>query len=58
MNILTETTTTQITDTTGDHLLILNGQQRKEFFPDITSTYKPHSLLKRALTKAFKKLSK
>ena len=53
-----DTTTTEITDTTGDHLLILDGQQRKKYISDIALSQKSKNLFKRALPKILKKLKK
>jgi len=58
MNLSSETTTTEITATTGDHLLILNGQERREYFSAITSTYKRQNFFEQAFSKVYKKLSK
>lgn len=35
MNTFGDTTTTEITDTTGDQTLILNHQQRMDYFGDV-----------------------
>ena len=53
-----DSTLTDISDATGDYLLILDDRQRKKYFSGITLSQKPKNLFKRALPKILKKLKK
>jgi hypothetical protein len=57
MNTFNDSTLTDLSNTTGDHLLILDGQQRKEYFDNLPENYARESTtapIKKFLKNLFK----